>query len=96
MVEKKRIGTELWYRAGAWNAVLFAIAWLGPLSLIALFLRTIHVNTAIILFLMMPSVFLGLTMLARPDWVERMRRVIDRESARVGEGLERRPPTGLP
>jgi hypothetical protein len=55
-----------------------------------------HVITVFICFLIMPSVLFAVTMVVRPNWIERMRRVVDRELERVGEGLERRPPTGLP
>ena len=96
MIENKHRGTELRFRAGAPNAVVFAIAWLGPLFLIVLFLRRIHVSTVMVLFIIMPSVLLGLIILVRPEWAERMRRVTARELERTGEGLERRPPTGLP
>jgi hypothetical protein len=90
------VETELCYSTSVRNAVLFAIAWLGPLSLIVLFLRRIHVSPVIIFFLIMLSVPLVLTMLARPTWVEHMKRLFDRELARAGEGLERRPPPGFP
>lgn len=96
MIEKKRNGTELWYRAVAQNPAVFAIAWLGPLFLIVLFLKRIHASTVMIFSVVVPSVLLGLMILVRPEWAERMRRVSERESERTGEGLERRPPTGLP
>ena len=69
---------------------------MAPLVPIVLFLRRMHVSTLIICFLITPSVLFGVTMIVRPNWLERMRRVVDRELERVGEGLERRPPTGLP
>jgi hypothetical protein len=96
MIDKNRDGTKLWYRASPRNIVVFAIVWLGSQVPIVLFLRRIHVSTVIICFLIMPCVLLGLIMVVRPNWVERMRGVWDRELERVGEGLERRPPTGLP
>jgi hypothetical protein len=96
MNDKESDGTALWHSTSARNLVLFAIAFLAPLVPIVLFLRRLHVTTAIICFLIAPSVLFGLVMVVRPTWVERMRRVVDRELQRVGEGLERRPPTGLP
>jgi len=96
MINDKRGGTELWHRTSARNVVLFAIAFLVPLVTIVFFLRRMHVSTVIICFLTMPPVLFGLTMVLRPNWVERMRRVWERELERVAEGLERRPPTGLP
>jgi hypothetical protein len=96
MNDKGSDGTALWHRTSARNVVLIAIAYLAPLVLIVLFLRRLHVSTVIICFLITPSVLYGLVMVIRPTWGECMRRVVDRELERVGEGLERRPPTGLP
>jgi hypothetical protein len=96
MNDRESDGTALWHRTSARNVVLFAVAFLAPLVPIVLFLRRLHVSTVIICFLITPLVFSGLVMVVRPTWVERMRRVVERELERVGEGLERRPPTGLP
>lgn len=96
MIDKKNAGTEPWYRASARNKVIFAVVYLWPIFPIVLFLRRIHISTVIICSLIGPWVLFGLAMVVRPNWVERMRRVWERELERVGEGLERRPPTGLP
>ena len=96
MITKTSAEPQLWYRVNARNLAVFAIAYLLPVGLVVLFLRRIHVRTVIICFLIAPSVFFGLAMLVRPKWVERMRRVWNRELERTGEGLERRPPTGFP
>jgi hypothetical protein len=86
----------LWHRTSDLNVMFIAIAFLAPLVPIAVFLRRIHVSAVIICVLILPWVLFGLTMVVRPNWVERARRVAERELERVGEGLERRPPTGLP
>jgi hypothetical protein len=96
MIEKQGAGTELWYRASARNVVIFAIAWLLPWLPIVLFLRRIHVGPIFISLVVGPWVLVGLAMVVRPNWVERARQRWERELERVGEGLERRPPTGLP
>jgi len=73
-----------------------AISCLWPMIPIVLFLRRIHVSVVIVCFLLAPLVLLALGMVVRPNWVERMIRSWQRESERMGEGLERRPPTGFP
>jgi hypothetical protein len=46
--------------------VTFAIVWLGSQVPIVLFFRQLHVSTAIICFLLTPSVFFGIMMVVRP------------------------------
>ena len=96
MADQKNAGTAPWHRASVRIRVMLAIACLWPTFPIALFLRRIHVSVVIICFLRALLVLLALGMVVRPDWVERMIRAWQRESERVGEGFEKRPPTGFP
>jgi len=96
MIDKRSGETEPWNRTRVLKAVAVVIGLSLGLVPTALFLRKIHVSTVIICCLIMPTVLLALISIVRPNWIERMQRVVDRELERVGEGLERRPPTGLP
>jgi hypothetical protein len=84
------------YLARVRNRLIVAIALLWPIFPIVFFLRRRHVSTVIICFLITPLVLVGMMIVVRPTWFERWRQWSNRELERMGEGLERRPPTGLP
>jgi len=96
MTDKRNGETEPWNRTRVLKAFALVIGLSLGLVPTALFLRKIHVSTIIICCLMMPMVTFALISIVRPNWTARMMRVLEREMGRMGEALERRPPTGLP
>ena len=95
MTQTKSSGSKL-SSASTGTRLVIAMAILPSILLCVFFFRRIHVPTTIICCLIAPSVLFAVLLVVRPQWLERYRSWSKRELERMGEGLEKRPPAGLP
>lgn len=87
---------ELWYRASAKNAVIFAVMWLGEAFLVLMFVKWVIHGTAAVYLLLAPWSLFGLIMVVRPNWILRMTQAFNRVLEQMAESIEKRPPPGFP
>jgi hypothetical protein len=84
--------TELWYRLSAKNLVIFALIWLGEALLILMFVKWAIHGSAVLYLLMIPWSLFGAIVVARPNWLLRVTRALERDMERV----DKWSPPGFP
>jgi hypothetical protein len=69
--------TKPFYQTSTRNLFLFALIWLGEFLLISLLLKWMFHATSKLFLILIPWALFGAIMVFRPNWIERMTRLLN-------------------